>query len=311
MAAQPAGVDVVMYHYVRPLERTEYPRIRGLHTDAFERQLDWLTANYRILTMPEFLALFEDPTPPREPTALLTFDDGFRDHVEYVLPALRRRGLTGAFYVPSKPVLEHVLLDVHRIQFILASVAESDVPRLLDTCLPHADTWVPEERMRAIRAEAKASRYDAEDVIVFKRLLQRELPRDVRAELAAELFHEWVSDDESAFARQLYLDESDLRQMTDAGMHIGSHAHSHEWLQSLSATDQEDELRRSLDLLARHASSEEWTLAYPYGDFDDRTIAVAEHLGCAAAFTTIVGSAPNDPTQRLRLPRFDTNDFPQ
>lgn len=316
MGTMTHGVEVVMYHYVRPIDRTAFPRIRGLHTDGFERQLDWLQENTRIIGIDEFLALLAAGTAPSERTSLLTFDDGFRDHVDFVLPALERRGLTGAFYVPSAAVLEAELLDVHRIQFILASIDESDVETLIARCRDAIASYLPPQRMGELQAESRKSRFDTENVIVLKRLLQRELPRAVRRALTAELFADYVSTDEAAFSRELYLNESDLRHLVDAGMHVGSHAHSHEWLPFLPAAEQEMELRRSHELLDSIGAGSEWTLAYPYGHFDPSTLDIAHRLHCAAAFTTRVGpvnigAGDFDSMSRLELPRYDTNDFPQ
>ena len=307
-------VDVVMYHYVRPLEQTAFPRIKGLHVDAFERQLDWLTANTRIITMDEFLVMLDTGQTAQEPTSLLTFDDGLRDHVEVVMPALLRRGLTGAFYVPSAPIVNHELLDVHRIQFILASIDADDadqVAAILEACRPAMLEHLAPGRLAELQNEAQASRFDTPDVILIKRLLQRELPRHVRRELTAELFARFVTSDESAFAGELYLDMSDLQAMVDVGMHIGSHADTHEWLTFLDEQEQERELRTCLALLESVGSADPWTMAYPYGDHDDVTLAITERLSCAAAFTTKVGGAQTATDMRLTLPRYDTNDFPQ
>lgn len=305
------GVSVVMYHYVRPLEDTAYPRIRGLTTTGFDRQLDWLQAHTQLVSMDEFLLMLEAGEAPDRPTALLTFDDGLRDHVHFVVPRLIDRGIRGAFYVPSSPVLDHRLLDVQRIHFILASVPDAEVPRLLQRCMPYARDHLTAERWSELRQEVKASRFDTEDVILLKRLLQRELPRDARRELTAELFRTYVSADEASFAAELYLSMSDLREMQDAGMHIGSHADSHEWLTNLGPDAQERELVRSLELLRSIGAHDRWTLAYPYGAFNEHTLDVASGLGCAAAFTTTVGPAPMHLDRRLQMPRYDTNDFPQ
>lgn len=310
----PGTVDVVMYHYVRPLEHTEYPRIKGLHTDSFERQLDWLQANSRVISMAEFLMMLDEGERPAEPTTLLTFDDGLRDHVNYVLPTLQRRGLSGSFYVPSAPIVDHELLDVHRIQFILASVDtddESVIADLLEFCRPWTEVHVSANRLEELRAEARASRFDSEGIILVKRLLQRELPREVRRQVTGELFARYVTTDEADFAQSLYLSVAELELMLDAGMHIGSHAHTHEWLTFLSKVEQEAELSRCLALLASIGAGDQWTMAYPYGHCNDTTIEVATSLSCAAAFTTQVGGTAVPASDRLRLARYDTNDFPQ
>ena len=51
--------------------------------------------------------------------SFLTFDDGLRDHRDFVLPVLRQRGLFGLFYVASGPAITGRILDVHKAQIAL------------------------------------------------------------------------------------------------------------------------------------------------------------------------------------------------
>jgi len=55
---------------------------------------------------------------------LLTFDDGYMDHFEYVFPILAKLGVQGSFFPPAKAILEHSVLDVNKIHFILATVGD-------------------------------------------------------------------------------------------------------------------------------------------------------------------------------------------
>ena len=311
MHVQADGISVVMYHYVRPIEGSSFSGIRGLRIEAFERQLDWLQEHFHIASMAEFLDCLDRQSAPPRPTALLTFDDGLRDHITHVLPRLVERGLTASFYVSSSAVLDQTVLDVHRIQFLLASIDDQVVTELVQEIAVLARGHLDEGRWAMLQDEARTSRFDTADVILLKRLLQRELPRDLRRRLTQELFRAYVSADEVAFAEDLYLGMTDLRRLRDAGMHVGSHADTHEWLTNLTADEQSDELVRSLDVLDALGVAVDWTLAYPYGSNDERTLSTARRLGCRAAFTTAVGPAPMLEDRRLSLPRYDTNDFPQ
>ena len=87
-----------MYHYVRP-ERADLPYFRYLHAQDFARQLDWLEANMGFVSRDDFERTLATGEPI--PGAVLTFDDGFSDHFDHVLPELTRRGLWGVFYVPT------------------------------------------------------------------------------------------------------------------------------------------------------------------------------------------------------------------
>lgn len=310
-ASVESGLSVVMYHYVRPIASSPYPHIRGLELDGFQRQLDFLTAHFDVVDIATVTRHVDSGVDFDRPTALLTFDDGFIDHHQHVLPALVERGLTAAFYPPARPVLDHELLDVHRLHFVLA--LERDLGSLESLCRSLMSEHLGGAAVDALFAEAEANRYDSNAIIVIKRLLQRDLPEQIRREVTAALFRQIVSTDESAFVDELYMSSDQLRQMVEAGMHVGSHADRHDWLGRMSEEQQRAELSRSVTMLESVGvdTSAGWTLAYPYGSFDESTLALASHLGCSHAFTTEVGRSTVTPANRLTLERFDTNDFPQ
>ena len=40
------NINIVMYHYVREIKSSNYPKIKGLEISGFRRQLDYLTNNF-------------------------------------------------------------------------------------------------------------------------------------------------------------------------------------------------------------------------------------------------------------------------
>lgn len=305
------SVFVVMYHYVRPIQRSRYPEIKGLEYEGFKRQIKYLSENYQVLDLNSFMTILSDDSLIERPSVLLTFDDGFTDHLYHVLPELSLRGIQGCFYPPSRPVLLREMLDVHRIHFTLASTR--DVDSVLNRLTSLMNEHLGSKKTTTLIEEAAAQRFDSPAITVIKRLLQRDLPMKLRTDLCEELFREFVSVDEKAFVEEIYMNTDQLRFMQECGMHIGSHGFSHDWLSQLSFDEQKSELQSSLEMLELigHDTSKGWTLAYPYGDFNEDTLNLSSELGCTAAFTTVVGPATMDNSNRMTLERMDTNDFPR
>ena len=44
-----------MYHYVRPIKNSVYPRVKGLEIDAFTQQINYFKKNFHVLTASEFI----------------------------------------------------------------------------------------------------------------------------------------------------------------------------------------------------------------------------------------------------------------
>jgi len=75
----------------------------------------------------------------------------------------------------------------------------------------------------------------------------------------------------------------ELRMLLAAGWEIGSHTVTHEDLTELDDRDLERELRVSREQLERLLGRPIRSLAYPFGEADDRVIAAAKEAGYVAA----------------------------
>ncbi len=309
-----AGVTILMYHFVRDLARSRFPAIKGLTVDAFRGQLAYLMRHYQIVTMEsvlDALAIGGIGLPPR--AALLTFDDGYADHFDHVFPILDELGVQGSFFPPARPVLEDRVLDVNKIHFILACASRPDA--LLGDVIAAIDAR--QDRFQLRRGVEywsgfdESSRFDTREVTFVKRVLQKTLPEAPRAEIVDELFRRYVTEDETAFARELYMSLDQLRCMRRHGMFIGSHGYSHVWLNAVDRQTQESEVNRSLDFLRKvDPEMKRWVMCYPYGGYDVTTLEVLRAHGCSAGLSVEVGIADLKVNDRLVLPRLDTNDLP-
>ena len=249
---------IVMYHYVRDLANSRYPRLKALTTERFIGQLDYLQRHYQVCSTREVIAAARGEQRLPENACLLTFDDGFRDHHATVLPLLAARGLTGSFYPPARAMLEHRMLGVHKIQFILASAPDHHdlVESVLALLRPfRANHELPSD-LELFARMGLASRYDPPETMFIKNALQRGLPVEARTRITDSLFARHVSMDEAGFAGELYLDVPQLRHMLSQGMEIGGHGFNHDWLNALSPEAQ------AADLAVR-GTFWHWSMANP------------------------------------------------
>jgi len=308
------SVTIVMYHYVRDLEHSRFPRIKGLSVDGFRNQLAHIESRYTPISAEDLLeaVVFPHRSLP-ENAVLLTFDDGYSDHHDNVLPLLEEKGMKACFFPMAKAILEHRVLDVNKIQFILAAV--ENVWHLIDEVFEALDefrgAYALKSREAYLMSITDKHRYDPREVTIFKRLLQRELPEAVRGELVNRLFMRHVTGDEAAFSAELYMSLDQLRVLHDAGMHVGSHGYSHAWLNHLPLEAQQTEIDLSLGFLRRAGIPlENWTMCYPYGGYDESLLSVLRRRDCKLGFTVEARVADLEREGRLTLPRIDTNDLP-
>lgn len=305
---------IVMYHYVRDLKHSRYPEIKGLDLNLFKEQIAYLEKNYSIIKMEELIeAKFNGAELPPN-AVLLTFDDAYVDHYTNVFPILERKKLQGSFFAPVKAITENKVLDVNKIHFILASVA--DKSKILNEIYLQLDKYrklyMLESNDHYYKKLATIDRYDTPEVLFIKRLLQVELPEDLRSIMTDELFLRFVSEDESSFAQELYMNTEQISCMQRNGMHIGGHGNNHYWLGSLSEELQYTELSKSLEFIKSIGGSEDnWTMCYPYGSYNNDTLKILDSLNCKLGFTTHVDIADLKKYKKFEMPRLDTNDIPK
>jgi len=303
-----------MYHYVRELEKSRYPGIKGLATSQFEEQIKYIRRYYKVINGSDLVEAVSSggQLPPR--SLLLTFDDGYIDHFETVFPILKHHGLTGCFFPTAKATLEHTVLDVNKIHFVLAAVANKNL--LVD----HICTAIDQNRtiynLRPTQAYlhkfAKASRFDPAEVIFCKCMLQFELPIMLRESIVNDLFARYVTTDQGSFAKELYMSADQICFLLREGMYVGSHGYDHVWQGRLSANDQVSEIDRSLSFLdSLGVDLSRWMMSYPYGSYDESLLSIVQSRNCAVGLTTNVGLAFIGKDNPLTLSRIDTNDLPK
>lgn len=315
------NLTIVMYHYVRDLVHSRYPRIHGLQIELFREQVQFLKKNYNFVTVEQILDAYENNSVrdlPEHPV-LLTFDDAYKDHFDFVFPYLEHEHIQGAFYAPVKAVTENTILDVNKIHFILASTPEEKLSQLLGELKCQLDYYRKDWNLHNFDYYfdklAVANRFDPKEIIFIKRLLQVELDERLRKIITDDVFQKVVGMDEGMFSRELYMSMDQIKCMVDNGMHFGSHGYDHYWLNSLSKDKQTFEIQKSLEFIKEIGGDiDNWTICYPYGAYDEDTISILKENGCKLGMTTRVGVADLDDKQGdviFKLPRLDTNDLPK
>ena len=308
-------ITIIMYHYVRELHHTRYPNIKALLLSEFKEQLEYLKNNYTFITIEDCLNALKSKSSLPQNACLLTFDDGYIDHFTNVFPILLDNGIQGCFFPPAKVALFNKVLDVNKLHFILAETNNKIYDLLNDIKL-----YLEKNRKKFQLKNYKyyysklaiKDRFDPAEVIFIKRLLQAELPENLRWLITNELFNKYVTTDEESFSNELYMDLNQIKCMSSNGMYIGSHGYDHYWVDKLTPNYQKKEIIESLSFLnSVNAPTNNWVMCYPYGAYNLSFIRLLKRYNCALGLTTKVGIANLTDQNAFTLERFDTNDFPK
>ncbi len=246
----------------------------------FEQHLKWLTRWFKVLPLPQAVQRLRSHSLPSR-AACITFDDGYADNAEVVLPLLQRYGVSATFFVASgfldggcmwsDAVIEVVRnapgerLNLGRSGFgtydIACPVRRRSVIDMLLGALGHLP---PEERLARIRAMAR-------------------------------------------HVTPTMLSSDQLIALHRAGMEIGAHTVSHANLASISNAAARAEIANGRAQLEDIIQSPVRLFAYPSGipgrDFEPRHAHMLKSQGFDAAVTTAWGAA-RSATDPYELPRF-------
>ena len=190
-----------MYHYVRPISGSKFPRIKGLELDGFKRQLDYFEENFNIVSTDQVIkAVISSSSLPKN-SCWLTFDDGYKDHSKFVLPELLNRDLHGAFFPPRVAIEDAIVLDVNLIHHILSCT--DDVKILVSRLNSHCrNSGIADSEIDSFYNEyALPNRFDNADTIYVKCMLQHVLPEELISSIATDLFDEFVGLSAQIFRR--------------------------------------------------------------------------------------------------------------
>lgn len=281
-----ARAVILFYHRVNDEGDPFFPALRVKH---FLDQVEYLARHYDVAPLESTLQWLADGAPGRA-RAVVTFDDGYPDTHDIVLPALQRLGLPATLFLCTGPPEDGQPVWSDRARSALKG-STAGLLRLPDLDLPALPLHDLPARVRGA-----------------KQLLAR-MKRLPPAEIAKAL----TQIEEQASPRpttQRLLDWDQVRAIARGPFALGAHTHDHFMLSRLTDEEIAREVGTSIDLIERRVGVRVRTFAYPNGraeDYDERSRSVLASLGVRYALTSRQGfaRAGSDPYQ---LPRAYTSE---
>jgi len=294
-----------MYHYVRP-NNPRYPYLNHLKLDIFQRQLDYFQNKYGFISKQEFIKSIDNNESPNG--IILSFDDGFKDHYEYVLPELKKRNLWGLFYVSSKVYESRKLLGVHRVQYLKGKYGSSSI--LKEALSIVEDYMLDENTIEAFDKEIYSDSNYKENEKQLRRLFNYYISYNYRDEILDNLMDKYF--DEDKLFEEVYLKIDELKRINEEGNIIGSHTVTHRVLSRLSYAEQEEEIRQSFEFLKSNISLEQpYSFCYPYGykaSYNKDTLKILKKYKVHNA-VIFDNKTQTSNLKRYELSRIDCNQF--
>lgn len=299
LALRPAAKQtplVVGYHRVVENFRssaayTIAPMLVSLRT--FERQLDWIGRRFDFVSLDDLADGMEGKRRFRRPAAAITFDDGYVDAYRYAFPLLKRKGIPWAMFVVTDRLGTQNLQTYDELYLLLAQgFARWHQPRRhLHRLLLGQE--VPVSVLRKVDETAVGPVRAA--WTLMENLSHREMRRVVSA------LREEGEIPAAAAAELGVMTWEMLREMTEAGVTVGSHTRTHPYLTRETWNRVLDETRGSREELQARLGTRVDHFTYPSGAFDSGVVSAVAASGYRCAYTACQHRDPRYP--QLTIPR--------
>ena len=235
------------YHLVSdapsPLVKHLYPVVS---VNQFNKDIDFLLEYFSAATFDEVLELAKNKTYTGKPKFFLTFDDGFSECYDVVLPILKERNLPAAFFINPAFVGNHNLSHRQRISLIIDYLFNCTKAELIK---------------EAEHITGKKFQHQAELIGFIKKFT---IADSVMLNQIATVFN---IDFKYALQHfKPYMNTSQLRELKHAGFHIGSHSYDHPEFSLLSQEKMKEQVIDSFQFLKQELRINDSIFSFPFHD---------------------------------------------
>ena len=292
----------IMYHYVRNKSKL-FPNYNILEKKDYVNQIKNFSAKGLINSYEE-LFISSDKFLP-------TFDDGFKDHI-FAAEVLKKYNSVGIFFIPTSPLKNNTILDVHKTHLILGKVKSSEALNELEKYLhKNKVTKFYHNKEKSKYKSAYKEHIDEDGKKKFKKIMNYYSDLKIKHKILDYLLKKFEINTKP---KNYYLNKKEIKYLKSIGMIIGSHSESHTLLSRLSYREQFKELNNSKIFLEKIINKSIDTFCYPYGgkiSYNDNTLKILKKLKYKLAYSVEYRDISFKDIQQkpYELPRYDCNLF--
>jgi len=291
-----------MYHYIRNKSKL-FPNYNILEKKKYTNQIKKFSKKGLINSYDELFISSNK--------YLLTFDDGFKDHI-FAAEVLKKYNSTGIFFIPTSPLENNIILDVHKTHLILGKVKSSEALIELEKYL-HKNKIINfyNKNEKSKYKSAYKKHLDEDDKKQFKKIMNYYGDLKLKHKILDYLLKKFEI---NIKPKDYYMNKKEIKYIQSLGMIIGSHSQSHTLLSRLSYREQFKELKNSKIFLENIIKKNIDTFCYPYGgkiSYNDNTLKILKKLKYKLAYSVEYRDLSfGDIRQKpYELPRYDCNLF--
>lgn len=286
---------ILMYHRILPREDAKDIVQAGMFVEpsTFNNHILFLKMNFKIVSL-EAICFSKERAEPgyKQPTCVLTFDDGWSDFYSYAFPILQEHEVPATVFLPTDYIGSADVFWMDQIAFLIREkMGANGFSKNINNSYNQIVKQI--ENMKG----------PAESMLERVINLLKGYHEDSIREVIKELHNRWNID--VGVKKREFLSWDEVREMAESNLvSYGSHTASHRILTALGEDEIFDELVRSRErLIAERVVDQSFIpLSYPNGNFNENIAQTVKETGYSLAVTTVKGwnNAPSSDPYSLR-----------
>jgi len=240
--------------------------LEGLRPEWLEEQLSYITRHFNVVPLSTLVSWLRDGEDVPDQTAVLTFDDGFRDNVEAGAPVLKKYRVPATIFAVTGCLTSGELPWSQRLGYIFQHTSQRVFP-------PGVGTSSKEELL----LETATDRRRAYGIV--KRALVPH-PAEERDRLIAGLASALGVDP----PRNRMMTWEDARALRADGIEIGAHTESHPLLAEIPHEEAVREMEASRRAIQERLGDANPAFCFPAGSVNEALWRIVPKLGFRSCF---------------------------
>ncbi len=263
-------VVILVYH--RIVAKNDSWSIDTVETSDFEKQMKYIAKTHEILSLEKLVRAIVEKKPLHKRTAVVTFDDGYKDNYTNAFPILKKYNIPATVFLTTGHIGTDNIFWWDKIGYVLYNT-KLNMLKLEDfgVISPYSLNNISQSLNSILER--------------FKRV-----PEDKKDDILAKLVKISDVDIPKNMGRDMILSWEEVKEMNENGINFGAHTVTHPILSKISLKQVKHEIAQSKKDIEKRLSKPVNTFCYPNGqadDFNAEIINLLKESGFICAVTTI------------------------
>ncbi len=279
------AINFLMLHGVmdKQFKAGWQPFWNRISPEFLEKHLTKLSRYYQFVSLDEAVEMLSGRKPIKPNCMVITFDDGYKNNLQYAMPILRKFSAPATIYLATEYVSKQTPFHIDRLDYALQSIEIHGRKFTVNDRIIEYDTSSRAMLTKSYLTHRLAIQAGCKNEKDYHDTLNA-LALELETESGDSIFktfreNDWVN----------ILTWDDIRSYSYNDVQFEGHTVHHYKLALLSPDQIREELSASRGEIEKQTGEPCKHVCYPVGSFNQTTIDIAKDCGYTSAVTTEVG----------------------